>query len=179
MPRYLHKFETESEFECVYDGEDYIEPWVSLTMESDERVDYNKVVVPPEEVAFEAGNFVRLSVNWTGEEEHYEYYYHPLTIDLDFGPNFDYSYNSVFVASGDAAENFMRMLDASHVEFNMSPNPSFNEYTNSCTTTSKGYTTPGGYLNIKYRPVLSGEGTAYTCREGSNGWYAIWNGGLG
>lgn len=180
MPRYLHKFQTENEFVSAYSGEDYIEPWVSVTVESDERVDYNKVVIPPEEAAFNAGNFVRFSINWTGEEEHYgSNYYHPMTLALDFGPNFDYSYNSVFVASGDAAENFMQMLDASHVEFNMNPHPNFNEYESAETMPSRGYTTPGGYLDIKYRPVLSGEGTAYMCREGSNGWYATWNGELG
>jgi len=38
---YLHYFETNSEFSAAYNGEDYLEPWVSLTSEN-EKVKYNK-----------------------------------------------------------------------------------------------------------------------------------------
>lgn len=31
--KYLHNFETTSEFEEQYNGEGYLEPWVSLTLE--------------------------------------------------------------------------------------------------------------------------------------------------
>ena len=39
--QYLHKFETDSAFEAEYNGEDYKEPWVSLTSENGE-VNYNR-----------------------------------------------------------------------------------------------------------------------------------------
>ena len=43
MSVYLHYFESESDFRNEYDGEGYIEPWVSLTVnETVGRVDYNK-----------------------------------------------------------------------------------------------------------------------------------------
>lgn len=38
---YLHKFATEQDFNSVYYGNGYVEPWVSLTQAID-RVDYNK-----------------------------------------------------------------------------------------------------------------------------------------
>lgn len=38
---YAHYYETNSEFNEVYDGTGYTEPWVSFTEES-YRVDYNK-----------------------------------------------------------------------------------------------------------------------------------------
>ena len=41
MAKYLHKFETNSEFSAAYNGEDYLEPWVSVTSEN-EKVKYNK-----------------------------------------------------------------------------------------------------------------------------------------
>lgn len=41
MGQYLHKFATQSGFESAYFGEDYLEPWVSLTDEN-EAVHYNK-----------------------------------------------------------------------------------------------------------------------------------------
>ena len=40
--RYVHLFETVSDFNAAYKGEDYHEPWVSYVKEN-ERVDYNKV----------------------------------------------------------------------------------------------------------------------------------------
>ena len=39
---YLHEFETISEFDAYYDGDGYIEPWVSLTVENGE-VRFNKM----------------------------------------------------------------------------------------------------------------------------------------
>ena len=42
MGKYLHLFDTEVEFDAVYNNDEtYYEPWVSLTLDSD-RVDYNK-----------------------------------------------------------------------------------------------------------------------------------------
>ena len=41
MAQYLHLFETENEFTSAYTGENYNEPWVSYTEET-EKVDYNK-----------------------------------------------------------------------------------------------------------------------------------------
>ena len=41
MAKYLHLYETNSEFESDYNGEAYDEPWVSFT-ESTEEVHYNK-----------------------------------------------------------------------------------------------------------------------------------------
>lgn len=42
MGKYIHLFENESAFDVDYHGDNYLEPWVSLT-EDIERVDYNKV----------------------------------------------------------------------------------------------------------------------------------------
>ncbi len=41
MGRFLHKFQTESEFIEAYNGEEYHKPWVSLVKET-EDVEYNK-----------------------------------------------------------------------------------------------------------------------------------------
>ena len=49
MAKYLHLFETENAFSAVYDGEDYLEPWVSLTMETS-AVNYNKAEEPVGEI---------------------------------------------------------------------------------------------------------------------------------
>lgn len=47
MGKYLHKFNAEEDFNEAYNGEEYIEPWVSYTdvpeMEDEEHVNYNKV----------------------------------------------------------------------------------------------------------------------------------------
>ena len=40
MAQFLHLFETENEFTSAYTGENYNEPWVSYTEET-EKVDYN------------------------------------------------------------------------------------------------------------------------------------------
>lgn len=43
--KYLHKFTSLTDFQAAYDGQDYIEPWVSLTIDTVNdvnRVDYNK-----------------------------------------------------------------------------------------------------------------------------------------
>ena len=40
MAKYIHRFNTTQEFENAYDGDKYIEPWVSYTRESG-QVDYN------------------------------------------------------------------------------------------------------------------------------------------
>lgn len=44
MGKYLHKYESENDFQDAYNGEEYLEPWVSYTtdQEVDEHVDYNK-----------------------------------------------------------------------------------------------------------------------------------------
>ena len=42
---YLHEFQTESEFEEVYYGEDYNEPWVSAIHEENDEVAFNKRTV--------------------------------------------------------------------------------------------------------------------------------------
>ena len=49
MGKYLHHYETESAFTAAYNGEEYLEPWVSYTdeTEGEEHVDYNKQPVPP------------------------------------------------------------------------------------------------------------------------------------
>ena len=46
MAKYIHKFDTENAFNTAYNGEDYAEPWVSYTNETEgqEHVDYNKVI---------------------------------------------------------------------------------------------------------------------------------------
>ena len=41
MGKYIHLFETEGEYNTVYNGGGYVEPWVSYT-EDVTRVDYNK-----------------------------------------------------------------------------------------------------------------------------------------
>lgn len=45
MAKYLHLYESESAFNVEYNGNDYIEPWVSYTEETqgEEHVDYNKL----------------------------------------------------------------------------------------------------------------------------------------
>ena len=51
MGKFLHKFNAEEDFNEAYNGEEYIEPWVSYTdvpeMEDEEHVDYNKQPIPP------------------------------------------------------------------------------------------------------------------------------------
>lgn len=44
MGQYLHHYETENAFNAAYNGNDYHEPWVSYTNETEgqEHVDYNK-----------------------------------------------------------------------------------------------------------------------------------------
>lgn len=42
MAKYLHRFDSENEFQAAYNGEDYLEPWVSYTEETS-AVTYNKV----------------------------------------------------------------------------------------------------------------------------------------
>jgi hypothetical protein len=44
MAKYLHLFDTEAAFNAAYNGNDYLEPWVSYTDETQgqEHVDYNK-----------------------------------------------------------------------------------------------------------------------------------------
>ena len=44
MGKYLHRFDAEEDFNEAYNGEDYIEPWVSYTdeTEGEEHVDYNR-----------------------------------------------------------------------------------------------------------------------------------------
>ena len=46
MGQYLHHYETENAFNAAYNGNDYHEPWVSYTDETEgqEHVDYNKVI---------------------------------------------------------------------------------------------------------------------------------------
>ena len=49
--KYLHKFNSAAEFEAAYNGNDYIEPWVSLTIDAVNdvnKVDYNKQPVVEE-----------------------------------------------------------------------------------------------------------------------------------
>ena len=41
MAKYLHSFGTDTQFEAAYNGNDYIEPWVSYTRENHE-VNFNK-----------------------------------------------------------------------------------------------------------------------------------------
>ena len=41
MGKYIHKFETTAEFEAIYNGTGYTEPWVSYT-EENSKVSYNK-----------------------------------------------------------------------------------------------------------------------------------------
>ena len=40
--KYLHLFETESEFSNYTEGSEYVEPFVSVTEEDNNRVDYNQ-----------------------------------------------------------------------------------------------------------------------------------------
>lgn len=40
MGKYIHKFDTVSDRDAVYHGDDYLEPWLSYTVEND-KVDYN------------------------------------------------------------------------------------------------------------------------------------------
>ena len=44
MKHYLHKFESEAAFQSAYTGEEYDEPWVSLTVDetAGRHVDYNR-----------------------------------------------------------------------------------------------------------------------------------------
>lgn len=144
------------------------------------QVDYNK---PSPEDAFAAGNFVRVTFDWTGEEiynsenNRYRHYY---VVTLDFGPNFDNSTNSVFVSSGAGFNNFMQMFETNEQEFdNHDGCGSFElgDYSYGC---SKSYATQGGYLDLKYTPTLGGPGTGYKCYyDGASGWYAEWNGMVG
>ena len=143
------------------------------------QVDYNK---PSPEDAFAAGNFVRVTFDWTGEERYdseYNRYSHDYVVTLDFGPNFDNSTNSVFVSSGAGFNNFMQMFETSEQEFTTNDGcGSFRlgDYNYSCL---KGYDTQGGYLDIKFTPTLVGPGTGYKCSyDGESGWYAAWNGGF-
>ena len=41
MGKFIHLFESATTFEAAYNGEDYVEPWVSYTREN-QHVDYNK-----------------------------------------------------------------------------------------------------------------------------------------
>lgn len=45
MAKYIHIFNTTQEFENAYDGDKYIEPWVSYTREN-EQVYYNHPMLP-------------------------------------------------------------------------------------------------------------------------------------
>ena len=47
MAKYLHLFDSENAFQSAYNGEDYEEPWVSLTEDQSvgDHVDYNKVAI--------------------------------------------------------------------------------------------------------------------------------------
>lgn len=45
MKRYIHLYQTKAEFNAVYNGEEYLEPWLSYT-EENSKVDFSKV--PPE-----------------------------------------------------------------------------------------------------------------------------------
>lgn len=49
MAKYIHRFNTTQEFENAYDGDKYIEPWVSYTREN-EQVDYNHHIPPMEPI---------------------------------------------------------------------------------------------------------------------------------
>lgn len=42
MGKYLHKFDSEADFTSAYNGDDYLEPWVSYTETQNPHVDYNK-----------------------------------------------------------------------------------------------------------------------------------------
>lgn len=42
MGKYIHYFESESDFTNKYNGEEYLEPWVSLTDVREPHVDYNR-----------------------------------------------------------------------------------------------------------------------------------------
>lgn len=51
--KYLHKFTSLTAFNAAYNGQDYIEPWVSYTVDSNlEQVNYNKENVPQIEYYF-------------------------------------------------------------------------------------------------------------------------------
>ena len=49
MAKYIHRFNTTQEFENAYNGDKYIEPWVSYTREN-EQVDYNYHIPPMEPI---------------------------------------------------------------------------------------------------------------------------------
>ena len=182
MGKYLHYFETESAFTDAYNGESYIEPWVSYTDETDgeEHVDYNKIT--PEQ-AFAAGNFVRVSYNFNGEETPSGTRYQRDTLcAVDFGPNFDNSLNSVFVSSGELNTNFMKMFTYSGQEFDTNNGYDGFERGEYSYTTTFYYNVSGGWTEFlnSCTPILTGEGTSYKCAydADTNRWYAFWNGRL-
>jgi len=148
-----------------------------LEYEEVSRVDYNKLT--PED-AFAAGNFVRVTTNWTGEEKYDSQrnrYNHSYVTLLDFGPNFDNSSKSVFVSSGDANENFMQMFETEGQEFDTSNGCGSFELGRNGYGCSYDYYTSGDYLNKKYTPKIVSPSNGYKCYyDETDGWYAKWNG---
>lgn len=101
MGPYIHLFDTEAEFNAAYNGNDYVEPWVSYTVQSD-RVDYNKkgspyLSVPLTVSALENGTFywpypngfdVQYSKNggeWTDLQSSSHYDENPSGVELASG----------------------------------------------------------------------------------------------
>ena len=183
MGQYLHHYETENAFNTAYNGSDYHEPWVSYTDETEgqEHVDYNKI--SPQD-AFNAGNFVRISFNFNGEEgQSSGQYFRNALCTVDFGPNFDNSLNSAFVSSGELNTNFMKMFTCPGQEFDTNNGYSgfrTGEYSYSALFL---YDVSGGWTEFlnKYTPIFTEENTAYKCAYDTetNKWYIFWNGGLG
>lgn len=50
MAKYIHLFQTDQEFEDAYFGEEYLEPWVSYTVESDNIGMNKRIFIPADEI---------------------------------------------------------------------------------------------------------------------------------
>jgi len=183
MGKYLHRFDAEEDFNEAYNGKDYIEPWVSYTdeTEDEEHVDYNKK--NPQE-AFDAGNFVRISFNFNGEEgQTGDRYFRNALCTVDFGPNFDNSLNSAFVSSGELNTNFMMMFTRPGQEFDTNNGNSGFHVGGYSYSAILFYDVSGGWTEFlnKYTPIFTGENAGYKCAYNTetNKWYIFWNGELG
>ena len=162
----------------------YHEPWVSYT-EGDEKVHYNKMQLTPEQ-AYAFGNYVKVTMNWCGEEEPYTdswgsgYHYLKMArATLQFGRNFDNSTNSVFVTSGEIFTRQMLFFTRSGQTFNLNtpPNVGGGSFDNDSYEyeTEVYYAQQGGYTDITYTPSFCEAGHGYECRWDTTNsrWYCF------
>ena len=75
--KYIHHYNTEQDFQNTYYGEDYNEPWVSLTETAEPHVDYNKTApaMPTVDLGLQSGNlWAEYNLGASSVSEPGEYY---------------------------------------------------------------------------------------------------------